>query len=257
MALTCALVLPLPTAHADPPAPAPQPVLAPLAPGQVTRIGPAAGTGTPTGDYGIGATDLCEFMEFPSGLLQICGDSFAGQGVAFGPHFSPIALHVDMDSVDEPTGVRYYGVTGSGRAATRRAQPAGRLATARGHRGDQPRELPVGDHHQGSGPVDLPTGEGLIDTGELADGAEVAAAGELCGRQAVADQRLLRPDPHAGLAERLGLHRRQRLRPQRTGRVVPGHARSASPTGRAGRPSSATADGGRPQSRCGETRSAR
>jgi hypothetical protein len=112
-ALCCAMVLPLPVVHADPPAPAPQPVLPPLALGQVTRIGPTAGTGTPTRDYGIGATDLCEFMEFPSGLLQVCGDSFAGQGVAFGPHFSPVALHVDMDSVDDPTGVRYFGVTGT------------------------------------------------------------------------------------------------------------------------------------------------
>ncbi len=113
MALFCVSMLPLPAAHADPPAPIPQPVFQPLAPGQVTRIGPAAGTGTPTRDYGIGATDLCEFMEFPSGTLQVCGDSFAGQGVAFGPHFSPVALHVDMDSVDDPTGVRYFGVTGT------------------------------------------------------------------------------------------------------------------------------------------------
>src|SRR3954466_10709571 len=103
----------MPLAAADPPAPAPQPVLPPLASGEVMRIGPTAGTGTPTSDYGIGATDLCEFMEFPSGVLQVCGDSFAGQGVAFGRHFSPIALHVDLDSVDDPTGVRYYGVTGT------------------------------------------------------------------------------------------------------------------------------------------------
>jgi hypothetical protein len=104
---------PVPNAHADPPAPIPQPVLPPLTPGQAMLIGPVAGTGTPTRDYGIGATDLCEFMDFPSGLLQVCGDSFAGQGVAFGPHFSPVALHVDMDSVDDPTGVRYFGVTGT------------------------------------------------------------------------------------------------------------------------------------------------
>lgn len=99
-------------AHAEPAAPEPAPVLGPLAPGQVVRIGPAAGTGTPTADYGIGATDLCEFMEFPSELLQICGDSFAGQGVGFGGWFSPIALHVDTDSIDDPGGVRYLGVTG-------------------------------------------------------------------------------------------------------------------------------------------------
>ncbi|OOK73092.1 hypothetical protein BZL30_3547 [Mycobacterium kansasii] len=76
------------------------------------RIGPTAGTGTPTGDYGIGATDLCEFVEFPSQLLQVCGDSFAGQGVGLGGWYSPIALHVDTASVDDPAGVRYTGVTG-------------------------------------------------------------------------------------------------------------------------------------------------
>ena len=99
-------------ARADPPAPAPEPILQPLAPGQVLRIGPTAGTGTPTGDYGIGATDLCEFLEFPAELLQVCGDSFAGQGVGFGGCYSPVALHVDTASVDDPGGVRYTGVTG-------------------------------------------------------------------------------------------------------------------------------------------------
>lgn len=102
----------VPSAHADPPAPAPQPILQPLAPGQAIRIAPAAGTGTPTSDYDIGATDLCDFMEFPSGILQICGDSFPGQGVGFGRGYSPIALHVDTDSINDPAGVRYDGVTG-------------------------------------------------------------------------------------------------------------------------------------------------
>jgi hypothetical protein len=112
-ALLVAFAVPLAPARADPPAPAPEPVLEPpLEPGQVVRIGPTAGTGTPTRDYGIGATDLCEFLEFPSGILQVCGDSFAGQGVGFGGWFSPIALHVDSDSVDDPAGVRYVGVTG-------------------------------------------------------------------------------------------------------------------------------------------------
>lgn len=101
-------------ARADPPAPAPRPILPPLAPGQVLRIGPTAGTGTPTGDYGIGATDLCEFVEFPSQLLQVCGDSFAGQGVGFGGWYAPVALHVDTESIDDPAGVRYTGVTGVG-----------------------------------------------------------------------------------------------------------------------------------------------
>ena len=46
--------------HAAPTAAATPVELPPLLPGQVLRIGPAAGTGTLTADYGIGATDLCE-----------------------------------------------------------------------------------------------------------------------------------------------------------------------------------------------------
>jgi hypothetical protein len=111
MSSISAMVL-LPSAHADPPAPVPEPVLRPLALGQAMRVGPTAGTGTATADYGIGATDLCEFMEFPSGILQVCGDSFPGQGVGFGRGYSPIALHVDTDSVNDPAGVRYDGVSG-------------------------------------------------------------------------------------------------------------------------------------------------
>ncbi len=86
--------------------------LPPLQLGQVLRIGPAAGTGTPTVEHGIGATDLCEFMEFPEQVLQVCGDSFRGQGVGFGGWFSPIALHVQSDSLDDAAGVQYTGVTG-------------------------------------------------------------------------------------------------------------------------------------------------
>ena len=107
-----ALVADGPMALADPPSPAPAPILQRLALGDVVRIGPVAGTGTPTRDYGIGATDLCEFMEFPTELLQICGDSFAGPGVGFGGWFSPVALRVTGDSVDDPDGVRYSGVVG-------------------------------------------------------------------------------------------------------------------------------------------------
>lgn len=99
-------------ARADPPAPVPDPVLTPLAPGQVLRLGPVAGTGTETRDFEIGATDLCEFMEFPTQVLQICGDSFPGQGVGFGRDVAPVALRVDTSSVDDPGGVRYSGVMG-------------------------------------------------------------------------------------------------------------------------------------------------
>lgn len=112
-------------ANADWAAPIPEPVLPPLAPGQVIRIAAAAGTGTPTADYGIGATDLCEFMEFPDGILQVCGDSFAGQAVGFGPWHSPIALHVETDSIDDPTGVRYDRVTGNDKPLLADPTPVG------------------------------------------------------------------------------------------------------------------------------------
>ena len=112
-------------AHADPPAPIPEPVLRPLALGQVVRIGPVAGTGTPTGDYGIGATDLCEFMEFPSGILQVCGDSFAGQGVGFGGWYAPIALHAETDTINDPDGVRYDRVMGTGTPLLADPRPPG------------------------------------------------------------------------------------------------------------------------------------
>ncbi|HEV7420756.1 MAG TPA: DUF4185 domain-containing protein [Mycobacterium sp.] len=124
MAVVACLVV-APVAGADPPAPMPEPVLHPLAPGEVIRIGPAAGTGTPTRDYGIGATDLCEFMAFPSGIRQVCGDSFAGQGVGFGGWYSPIALHVETDSIDDPSGVRYDGVTGNDKPLLAEPTPPG------------------------------------------------------------------------------------------------------------------------------------
>ncbi|MBS9535432.1 DUF4185 domain-containing protein [Mycobacterium sp. M1] len=124
MLLLTALVTPCPV-RADPPSPMPRPVLWPLAEGQVMRIGPSAGTGTATADYGIGATDLCEFMEFPSAVLQICGDSFAGQGVGYGGWYSPIALRVDPDSVDDPAGIRYVGVSGARRPLLADPAPPG------------------------------------------------------------------------------------------------------------------------------------
>jgi hypothetical protein len=126
LAVSCLLVpLCASPAHADPPAPVPEPIVQPLAPGQVLRIGPTAGTGTPTGDYGIGATDLCEFLAFPSELLQVCGDSFAGQGVGFGGWYSPIALRVDTSSVDDPAGVRYTGVFGISKPLLADPRPQG------------------------------------------------------------------------------------------------------------------------------------
>lgn len=124
IALCGLAVLAAAPAHSEP-EPAPRPVFEPLVLGQVVRIGPTAGTGTPTRDYGIGATDLCEFMEFPSGILQVCGDSFAGQGVGFGPFFAPIALRVESGSIVDSSGVRYAGVLGVDRPLLADPAPPG------------------------------------------------------------------------------------------------------------------------------------
>ena len=218
--LALASVIPAP-AHADPPAPAPQPVLPPLASGQVVRIGPTAGTGTPTRDYGIGATDLCEFMEFPSGILQVCGDSFAGQGVGFGGYYSPVALHVETDSIDDPTGVRYDGVTGTDKPLLDEPTPPGSSQLPAGIVEINRENYMLVTTDEGPGARNIAVGEGRSGEGELADGAEVSAARRLRGWAAVADQRLLRPDPDAGLVEWLGVHRGQRLRPQRPGGALP------------------------------------
>ena len=64
-------------------------------------------------------------MEFPSRVLQVCGDSFAGQAVGFGGWYSPIALHVEPDSVDALSGVRYNGVTGVDKPLLADAAPPG------------------------------------------------------------------------------------------------------------------------------------
>ena len=245
--------------HADPPSPIPEPILPPLAPGQVLRIGPTAGTGTPTRDYGIGATDLCEFMEFPSGILQVCGDSFAGQGVGFGGWYSPIALHVETDSIDDPTGVRYDGVTGDRQASARGPDTAGESQLPGGRRADQPRQLHDGDHGQGSAPAVVSTGESQSCAGKLADNDRV--------RSGMPDSRA------AGKARSAGTTTRSRRRTHRPAGCTSWPTTSTAPapwccTALSGRHftdraswqgwSSVPATAGtRPRRRCGPTGSAR
>lgn len=111
-----------PAAFADPLQPASLPA---LDPGEVVRVGPVAGTGTATSDYNLGATDLCEFMVFTGGMLQICGDSFAGQGVGYGGWYSPVALRVDTETVPNASGVRHSGVLGTDRPLLEDPTPPG------------------------------------------------------------------------------------------------------------------------------------
>ena len=115
-------------------------------------------------------------MEFPSGILQVCGDSFAGQGVGFGGWYSPIALHVETDSIDDPTGVRYDGVTGTDKPLLADPTPPGDIAVAGGRRADQPRQLHDGDHREGSAAAVLAVGESRSGAGQLADTARARSA---------------------------------------------------------------------------------
>lgn len=68
------------------------------APGEVINLGPIAGTGTPTGVIGAGATDLCEIA--PSGQVALAGDTFAGQGVGIGAWSPSMGLHVRPGSLN-------------------------------------------------------------------------------------------------------------------------------------------------------------
>ncbi len=255
-----ASLLTTPPAHADPPAPVPDPVLPPLGPGQVLRIGPTAGTGTPTRDYGIGATDLCEFMEFPSGILQVCGDSFAGQGVGFGGWYSPIALHVETDSIDDPTGVRYDGVTGIDKPLLAEPTPPGSSQLPAGVIQINRENYMMVTTVRNLLAADVATGESRTGARLLADHCRLAAQRRLRGRPAVPDQWLLRPDPETGFAARLGVRGGQQLRPQRAGRALPGHTRDRHRPGQlaglvfGARP---RAGGTNPPRRCGPTGSGR
>ncbi len=202
----------------------PEPIVAPLAPGQVLRIGPSAGTGTSTGDYGIGATDLCEFMDFPTEVTQVCGDSFAGQGVGFGGYYSPIALRVDMSSVDDPAGLRYTGVFGVGQPLLADPTPPGASQLPAGVVQINRQNYVLITTAKIVGAPEFEISQSLTDTWALADRCRLGAGRRLPGWSAVADQRLLRPDPYGRVAEWVGLHRRRQLRPQPTARAVSGRA---------------------------------
>ena len=151
----------------------------------------------------------------------MCGDSFAGQGVGFGGWFSPIALHVDTDSIDDPAGVRYDGVTGVDKPLLADPTPPGAsqlpagvveinrenymLVTTTKGLVPQTSRLVKADAGQGNWPT-VPRSERPAD---YAGGRQSQISG------------YYDPIPTRRLAERLGLHRGQRLRPQRTGGAVP------------------------------------
>ena len=231
-----------------------EPVLQPLAPGQVIRIGPTAGTGTPTRDYGIGATDLCVFMEFPTEVVQVCGDSFAGQASASAA--TTRRSRCGSTVVGRQPGRRpYTGVTGI--TSPLLAEPT-----------------PVGDSQLPAGVVqinrqnyslvtttkDLAPQSSRISnrtvTRSLADDSGVGAVATYTGCEAIADQRLLRPDTNDRSCRPAGSTSSPTTSIAANRRCCTGSrlqgTSATDPAGRAGRPVP-TAVGTKSQPRCGVT----
>ena len=103
-----------------------------------------------------------------------------------------------------PDGVRLHRGHRGGQTPAGRCRAAGSIATARRGGGDQPAELHAGHHHQVAGTGQLAIGESRSRTRSLADRQGIGARCRLSGRWAVADQRLLRPDPHTRIRRPAG-----------------------------------------------------
>jgi hypothetical protein len=61
-------------------------------PGEAINLGIVAGTSSPTGALGAGATDLCEIS--PGGQVALAGDSFSGNRMGEGAWSPSMGLHV-------------------------------------------------------------------------------------------------------------------------------------------------------------------
>ncbi|HZE17658.1 MAG TPA: DUF4185 domain-containing protein [Mycobacterium sp.] len=70
-------------------------------PGQAINLGPIAGTGSPTGALGAGATDLCEIS--PGGQVALAGDTFSGNAALSGAWSPSMGLHVRPGTLNSNT----------------------------------------------------------------------------------------------------------------------------------------------------------
>jgi hypothetical protein len=70
------------------------------APGEAINLGVVAGTGSPTGALGAGATDLCEIS--PGGQVALAGDTFSGNRMGDGSWSPSMGLHVLPGSLNSP-----------------------------------------------------------------------------------------------------------------------------------------------------------
>ncbi len=100
-------------ARADPPAPAPGP--------SCRRWRRSSAANRSDGRYRNphrGLRHRCHRPVRVRGIPQSTAAGVRGQlrrsGVGFGGWYAPVALHVDTESIDDPAGVRYTGVTGVG-----------------------------------------------------------------------------------------------------------------------------------------------
>ena len=134
-------------------------------------------------------------------------------------------MHVDTDSIDDPTGVRYDRVTGNDKPLLADPTPAGMS------------QLPAGvvqinrDNYMMVSTVkDLVPQTSRLVKANPAQGnwptmpSSQRDASYEGGRQSQISG-YYDPIPKPDSPTRLGVHRRQQLRPQRTGGAVPGQAR--------------------------------
>jgi hypothetical protein len=92
-------------AMALPPLPQPRP-------GEAINLGPVAGTGSPTGALGAGATDLCEIA--PSGQVALAGDTFSGDAAFSGTWSPSMGLHVQPGTLNSTIAFdRAFGQNGT------------------------------------------------------------------------------------------------------------------------------------------------
>ena len=150
------------------------------------------------------------------------------------------------------------GVTGNDKPLLADSTPAGHVAAARGRGADQPGELPARHHRQGPGAADVATGESQSGDKVIGRRCRIRSGrGDYDGGEQSQISGYYDPIPKPDSPTRLGVHRRQQLRPQRTSGALPARSRRRSPTAPVGRAGLLRAAGASHRRRCGRIASAR
>lgn len=181
-------------AHADPPAPAPEPILQPLAPGQVVRIGPTAGTGTPPGITASAPPICVNSSSSPPNCCKSVGTA------------SPVRGRVRWLVLADRAARRHRVGRRPRRGALHGCHRRDQAVAGRSHAaGDS--QLPAGvvqinrrNYLMVATTKDLEPQNSRLVIAEPVHGGwqtvRIAARRLLPGRPSDADQRVLRPDPH-------------------------------------------------------------